>query len=421
MEVIESVRQLFPHSGGTRLLYLTTPDFEPDVDQKVKIQDQLHVWTKTRRGISDPDWKNKVKKLQNATYPYSRDDQKCVAGTVSYSVNLLSASQVGVTTGNEIYDGTHFYVPSRVPTEDSGVYESALGNFLSDAHEAVAPFLGGAFMAELKDTLKMIRRPGSALRDGITDYLKRSRQRLRRERFKTSRKVLAGTWLEYVYGWRPLVSDIEAACSAYDVLQNKIETFRAEGASKKIWGKESLKIVDVIGGTNFGRVIKTRSEYYQDRVQFKGVVVEKFDQTFQLGASSTVQRACGFDLHSFLPTAWELVPYSFVVDMFSNIGTILNSTYGAYATWPWKSVSRSTSAIGTQSIEIDRTNAYLPVYPGMGKGSRVKFYRELCSDSLCEKGSFSRSDPLIRLPRPTVSLPGSAWSWANLAALIAAR
>lgn len=402
-------------------MYLTTPDYKPDVTQLVLIQDQTHNWLKVRMGVNDPTWKSKVEKLQDATHPYSRDDQKCVAGRVSYLANLLSASLIGVPTGKEIYDGTHFYVPSYLPTEDSGVYESALGNFLSNAHSAVAPFLGGAFMAELKETLKMVRRPASALRDGITEYLKRSRRRLKRERFKTSRKVLAGTWLEYVYGWRPLLSDIEAACSVYDILQNKIETFLVEGASRKEWGKQSLKFADVIGGTNYGRLIKVRSQHYQDRVQFKGLVVEKFDETFALGASSTVQRACGFDLHSFLPTAWELIPYSFVSDMFTNIGTILNSTYGAFATWPWKSVSRSTKVIGTQSIEIDKTNAYLPKYPGKENGSRIKFYRVLCSDSLCEKGHFSRSEAQVRLPYPTIFLPGSAWSWANLAALLAVR
>jgi hypothetical protein len=421
MEVIESIQQQLAYGKGKRTLELFAPDYNPATSSTLMILPQTHIWTKTRSGSGDPDWKNKVRQLKNATHPYSRDDQQCTAGQISYSAYLLSATVPGIPTGMEVYDGTHFFVPTGTVTEDSGVYESALGNFLSNAHEAVAPFLGGAFMAELKETLKMIRRPASALRDGITEYLKRSRQRLRRERFRTSRKVLAGTWLEYVYGWRPLVADIEAACSAYDTLQGKIETFRAEGASSKTWGKKSSKFADAIGGTNYGRIIKVRTEYNQDRVQFKGVVVEKFDETFQLGASSTVQRACGFDLHSFIPTAWELIPYSFVADMFTNIGTILNSTYGATATWSWKSVSRDTKLIGTQSIEIDRTNAYLPRYPSMGPGSRVRFNREFCSDSTCEKVHFSRSDPVIRLPSLVISLPGSAWSWANLAALIAAR
>lgn len=420
MEVIESIQQQLAYGEGKRTLELYKPDYSPPINSTFVIPPQTHSWTKTRKGIRDPAWKSRVEKLQNATHPYSRDDQKCIAGRVSYSAYLLSATLPGIPTGKEAYSGTHLYVPLNAVTEDSGVYESALGNFLSNAHGAVAPFLGGVFMAELRETLKMIRRPGSALRDGITEYLKRSRQRLRRERFRTSRKVLAGTWLEYVYGWRPLISDIEAACSAYDVLQGKIETFRVEGASRKDWGRNSSKSSDVIGGTNFGRVIKVRSVSHQDRVQFKGVVVEKFDETFQLGASSAVQRACGFDLHSFLPTAWELIPYSFVSDMFINIGTILNSTYGATATWPWKSVSRTTKVIGTQSMGIDHLNASLPQYPS-GAGSRVKFYREACSESTCEKVHFSRSDPEIRLPTLTVSLPGSAWSWANLAALVAAR
>lgn len=49
-------------------------------------------------------------------------------------------------------------------------------------------------------------------------------------------------------------------------------------------------------------------------------------RTTSSSPTSYAIRDTGFSLRSFVPTIWELIPYSFLVDYFSNLGDLVTST-----------------------------------------------------------------------------------------------
>lgn len=123
---------------------------------------------------------------------------------------------------------------------------------------------------------------------------------------KAGTKYFADNWLEYHFGWEPLVKDIGAA----------VHTLTAPVPPKRISGKGTVRKTQVDDNQSstpyWSRqvdVISTSSKHQADvRVESPNVHLAE-----QLGFVNP------------LAVAWELVPFSFVVDWFSNVGQVLGS------------------------------------------------------------------------------------------------
>lgn len=128
-------------------------------------------------------------------------------------------------------------------------------------------------------------------------------------------KVVGSKWLEYQYGWRPLVGTI------YDAFS---------------------KIVDPYGPSwtypvsARGNLVQTVSSPYVNAA-YKGTQVDTLRTRVEIGlvlspAQSRLQALAGFTSLNPVSIAWELMPYSFVVDWFYNIGDYLRN---AETAWLW--------------------------------------------------------------------------------------
>lgn len=120
---------------------------------------------------------------------------------------------------------------------------------------------------------------------------------------RANSKWFANNWLEYHFGWEPLVKDIGAAI---ETLQNPIPP-------KRIKGRGSFKSKTYIDTGSFGskgyRVIDAKCRMQAD----VRVTNPNLHLASQLGFVNP------------LAVAWELVPFSFVVDWFVNVGQCLAS------------------------------------------------------------------------------------------------
>lgn len=114
-------------------------------------------------------------------------------------------------------------------------------------------------------------------------------------------------WLELQYGWKPLLSDVYGACEALSKLPR--ETFRvtAKDTKKEEWTR-STEWSDTSSGKGVARV--SRSVYTRiDAIPDNDAIIS----LASLGITNP------------LLVAWELVPYSFVVDWALPIGGWLES------------------------------------------------------------------------------------------------
>lgn len=113
---------------------------------------------------------------------------------------------------------------------------------------------------------------------------------------------LASRWLEMQYGWRPLVNDVYEGFKAYHAITSKPR-------------------VTTVRASNF-KATSTQSSDSPDTYSANGT--RKYTKTIIYEASEDLSVPRQIGLTNPLSVAWELLPYSFVVDWFIPIGTYLD-------------------------------------------------------------------------------------------------
>lgn len=371
-----------------------------------------NVETDTKVGAKNPNWKSQVRKVTQAGTPYARSGTKAgfVTGQVAghYRVLVHSSIVTDMMWGELFLDN-----PPPVPEmpELPNLDVNARIDFLKQCRQTYRAFQGGVFLGELREAIHMIVRPASALRRGISAYLAAAKKAGRSVRFTDRGRVLTKTWLEHSYGWGPLVNDIDAGMMAL--------------------ASTSHLIPEVISGAGYDRFqgnhIERKSDVPGSFVQASARFVDACDASVRyLGAVAweSENRArdwkshWGLTLSDFYPTVWELIPYSFMVDYFSNIGAIIDaSSFGAVGLrWGVRSArSRVWTVMSPGPVAFTSSSALEPRY-GTASLRLQQLSRWSFSRSLVDSVSVGLQDLQFRIPGVT------DWrKWANLSALAIER
>jgi len=152
-------------------------------------------------------------------------------------------------------------------------------------------------------------------------------------------RAAAGTWLEYAFGWMPLFHDIGDAVNALS--RPQLVTQNVTSGIVHLRGPEASQAEYLSQGApiQFRGNTRTRNEYY---ARVKGVV------GFSTSASGRRAMDFGLTANHFLPTIWEVLPWSWLVDYFTNVGDIVNAVSFNRASVRW--VSNSAWYEGTREI-----------------------------------------------------------------------
>lgn len=201
-----------------------------------------------------------------------------------------------------------------------------------------------------------------------------------RNRYKL--KALADQYLELVFGWKPLLSDIHAAASTVVNAQPQAQRVSATARThlEMNW-KTGDALCDTYHRVN-GVVRHAR-----------GVTVEISNPNLWLA-----ERA---GLNNPAAVAWDLVPFSFVVNMFVNTGSLVNSlTDFAGLVFP-TSVAVSAHDL-TYDCSVTQKVVTKPPY-----GGRSSFQLE---DKFQKLGGVGRPPMILKLPNASFELAGIAAS-----------
>lgn len=162
--------------------------------------------------------------------------------------------------------------------------------------------------------------------NGFQKALNIKRGYVRREEGRRAQaRDLSGTWLEYTFGWVPLISDIG---NAVEVLQQQFDPIPIRGRGV---GQAEVKTRLSVNE------IKTAS--LLSKVEVRGTIVVTNPNLFlanQLGFTNPAM------------VAWELVPFSFVVDWFIPVGKFISSwtdSIGSNIVNPSVTYKRSASSM----------------------------------------------------------------------------
>lgn len=176
----------------------------------------------------------------------------------------------------------------------------------------------GATIAEGREAFGMIadraiklRRSYKHLRRGrFKDFLKEMSlkpKRKHRSVVRTAAHEASGLWLEYWFGWAPLLGDI---FTSVDALQRPLPPSRkVHAVSKTVLPRKRDYVTG--GSATMREVFEEGSYLVKTGARFK-VTNWNLHLAAQLGLANPVS------------VAWELVPFSFVVDWFFKCGDVLD-------------------------------------------------------------------------------------------------
>lgn len=196
----------------------------------------------------------------------------------------------------------------------------------------------GTFAAEFSKTASLVRNAGSTFEKRSRTIYQAVKSRSRYRRMDLLR-AFSEQWLEYRYGWRTLLYDMQDAHGALSELNGKVcdrkratEVEIAEKHLPPTSTNSSSFLTDSgsQGGDGGYNILTQDSQVLRARagVGLEGIIA---DTPFMVNPAVT---------------AWELVPYSFVLDWFFNVGDAVGA---------WAPFLRGKVAYGFFSIETVNT------------------------------------------------------------------
>jgi hypothetical protein len=381
-------------------------------------------------GSEQPKWRQTIAQGGDATGNLSVDiTRHVVARPGASSIGYTRLDPItGKVVGTDVERFSGFAsIPSipllqGVSTEASN---KALSRILSQVRDQTKGFAAVTFLGELGDTVRQIRQPLTALRQGLAEYMGAVRRKTRRfprhrypsiaKQHQAVNKMVSGTYLEYTFGFQPLLNDCNDAVSALAKLVRRERPVRTLLVGR---GTDEWK-----GGSGQDQQLANYFYFRRDeevRYFVKRIYRACYTPTVQ-GLESVyppldkAKAAFGFTWADFVPDVWNCLPWSFVLDYFANIGEILECGFTGRDNLTWcyqtdisRTLQKTECQLDVKKVAINAGTRLVYYVPGPHMGYVV-----------VERTGITRTRgvtlPLI--PTFTASLPGMKQGF-NLAALL---
>lgn len=198
-------------------------------------------------------------------------------------------------------------------------------------------------LGELRKTVQLLKNPLGNLKSLLDKaHLDKMRDKRPWVRLLTLTDYISDAWLKYRYGFKPVIYD----------LQGVVEAIEAD--------REKMR--HIARGTEY-RQATTFSTHVQSHgdldTNWQETVLDEYHVKCGLIYQAKMQPndSFGFNLRSLLGAAWELTPFSFVVDWFLNVGPFLGALHpfffvetGGQFTVETRTITIVRSVIGTDHV-----------------------------------------------------------------------
>ena len=216
--------------------------------------------------------------------------------------------------------------------------ESSIAQAQAWANIDVSEIQGLASLGELPESVKMLI---DMVKEAVKLTLAAKRGDLSYV-FKSAKKAgatldgLSNLWLGYRYGIRPMITEIQSLMSAVAADLEKGQRFTARGKNRETGKLVSTDNRVTTPSTSMGVVYTETHEWSRS---YRAGVLVSIDRSID-------QASAIWGLDSPIEAAWELVPFSFIIDWFTNIGDIigalvLNPGLSPLSSWVTELISQS--------------------------------------------------------------------------------
>lgn len=397
--------------------------------QDVSVYDWYDV-TQSRSGQRNTGWKQRIKDGSQAGSAYTRvvwnmKDLKPVICSVRARHSVSSASRYDFDCQGQPYA---FQTMPNLPQPFSAG-DRALRKAYDRLRQVRSEMNGSLFVGELREAVRMIRNPAKGLVTFFTNYAKTA-GRLRRNLKDSKRsadyvgRAVADLWLEAQFGWKPFVSDIESAAQTIGRIMHDSSERRSRitssAESSATSSDAQFPSYDAQSGLPVGySPIFPRIQMIRERKSDRAVKYIVGLKSIMDGPTNSVSRVLeisGFTLENFVPTIYNLIPYSFLVDYFVNLGDIIESSWTDQSNVSWVVVtSRNRDSVALK-FQYD---AVLTAANAISQGYILEKSTVENGYSLFVRTTLDRQIlPTLPIPQLTFSIPGAdSLKWANMLAL----
>lgn len=415
------------------------------VNEAVVRRDALY--TGQRVGQDSPGWRKKIKDGRSATSPMSLNAMKVMfeeAASFRHTRRLCTEQRGNppacVNWVSFVYSGAGFQHDitahgfnhaASVPTNaEADVLAKLYNKIRSDSYTVNSLMILG----ELRETINLLRNPLEGVKKGLTEYftaLKSNRVIVRRKikprsneskvklavrRRQALSNMMTGSWLQLQFGVAPMISDAKDIVQAVDdILSAKPRRSRLTAKSKTVEVHTVLVNAKNTVLTDCLLVDINKSATGTADVQYKVGFTHRVEGP-SLSVSSALE-TLGFQFQNFVPTMYELLPWSFLIDYFVNLGDIIEAACTSLTglTWVCRTERQITDFYVTELFRAEPGKFLQGFYSTASLTGKCDSFRTV------RRTTLTRTVPTtLPLPPLTFSIPGeSSLKWVNMAALLA--
>lgn len=316
----------------------------------------INVWqfdTSTyRQGVRNPSFRSMIKKKIDASSPYKIYSAALKVHPYNGSYKIMNSDKPNVVDWTGTYvNNSYVRLANTVskpltfsfPTTENMARSNAWSKIDQSAKM-------GEFIGEFRETVEMLRNPVMSLYKGVSDFAsfsRTARNQLKSQGASPRRyaKLVSNAWLAYSFGWKPLIQTVYAA---YDAIMHftdspKFHRFIGQASDYSSVGKTYL------GEVSASPLIM--KVYYTQHIDYMLAYIGAAKAV----AKTVTEAKLGIWPLDFVATAWELVPFSFLVDYFTTIGDVLNSS-AAFDRNQLAYCNRREKAIVTTQVYIENSS-----------------------------------------------------------------
>jgi hypothetical protein len=240
----------------------------------------------------------------------------------------------------------------NVPTYPTATYTAlpqavteAETNFAKSYRKATRRSMTGVTLAELAETASLLANPLKSMFELTHDFAK-SLKRGKRLPMKRYAHFLSDSWLTYSFGMKPLASEANDYMETIRSIDSArlVELIRCFGTGSHSVDEGTL-IQDVTASGNGAFAQAERQITRTTEVTIRGAVAVR-------GEIPPMQQF-GLSALDIVPTVWEAIPFSFLVDYFTNAGDTLDALMLRYVDFSWLN----------QTVRNSRTATYRSIVP----------------------------------------------------------
>lgn len=286
-----------------------------------------------------PDWRERLLEGRDATTTMSGVTRHM---TQSHGVQrriftppAYAAGSIYECTG-DVFANLQYPVDlSHVPTDlVAQAVSRAYADFSKRYRKKTQDFGSGVFAGELLETARMLASPVKSLRKETTNLYEKLRDVYRKE--KRGKKAnlsnaVADTWLTWKFGISPTIQDADDACKAFRHMASgrthDIVRIRGVGGMQK---QLASGYYDVGGEIGNSAGYTALNDILETSAMVRGAWKNKSPSD-----QMPLPMMFGLGVADIVPTAWELVPWSWLVDYFSNVGIVLDAWSMRFVEFAW--------------------------------------------------------------------------------------